>query len=261
MKRINIKQNQTLLANGWMCGALAGLALLLAAGSPPPAQGSNVRNPRILPPDSSPYGASYEEWAARFWQWSLAFPATADPANGTAPASAGQSGKVWYLASVRGSATVTREITVPDGTALFFPVLSVFFNNADCPEPTDFSVDELLEQANGAWDFAASVTTCTIDGVSVAGLEDPQTTPYRLQTGGFPATFADHDNLMAAAYGVPCFPDGGTADPTVVVGAFLLVAPLPAGQHTIHMVGAAGPVEDPFFVKDITYVITVTQRP
>jgi len=67
--------------------------------------------------------------------------------------------------------------------------------------------------------------------------------------------------LLAGAYGVPCFPDGGTADPTVVVGAFLMVAPLSAGQHSIRIVGAAGPIEDPFFVKDVTYSITVTQQP
>jgi len=46
-------------------------------------------------------------------------------------------------------------------------------------------------------------------------------------------------------------------DPTVAVGAFLMVKPLSLGRHTIQIVGAAGPLDHPFFVKDITYQIRV----
>ena len=63
-----------------------------------------------------------------------------------------------------------------------------------------------------------------------------------------------------AATGTPCFPDGGTID-QVAVGAFLMVKPLPVGQHTIRVVGAAGPLPNPFFVKDATYQITVIPAP
>jgi hypothetical protein len=214
----------------------------------------------VFGPDAHPYGATFEEWAAAWWQWTLAFPATANPANDSAPPDGDQSGKVWFLPTVQGNATVTRQLAMPEGTALFFPALSVFFNNADCPNPTALTEAELVAQANGTWDFAASVTACTIDGVSVVGLQNPKTSPYRLTTEGFPVTVASHDNLLAAAYGVPCFPDGGTVDPTVAVGTFLMVRPLAVGRHTLHIVGAAGPVDNPFFVKDITYEIRVVRR-
>ena len=147
-------------------------------------------------------------------------------------------------------------MTIPSGTFLFFPALSVYFNNADCPVNTTLTEAELLAQANGTWDFAASLTACFIDGVAVKGLEDPQETAYRVQTSLFYVTVANHDNQLAAT-GTPCFPDGGTID-TVAVGVFLMVKPLPVGQHTIRIVGAAGPLEDPFFVKDATYELTVT---
>jgi hypothetical protein len=251
------QNNQSLGRRGWV-SPLAGLALLLTAASPMLADRGLDRDRRVFPPQSHPYGASYAEWAARYWQWSMSFPANADPGNDTAPVNSDQPGKVWFLPGVRGDATITRQITVPHGKALFFPALSVFYNNADCPVNTTLSVEELLAQANGAWDFAASVTACEIDGVAVAGLTDPQTTPYRVQTGGFDVTVADHDNLLANVYGVPCFPDGGTID-QVAVGAFLMVKPLSVGRHTLHIVGAAGPVDNPFFVKDITYEIRVVR--
>src|SRR5258708_13365044 len=59
------------------------LAVLLVlfgatAGSVSMAQG-NLGNPGVAPPNSSPYGASYAEWAVRWWQWSLAIPASTNP--------------------------------------------------------------------------------------------------------------------------------------------------------------------------------------
>lgn len=232
-------------------------ALFLAfAASPAFAQSKgNIGNSNILPPQAHPYGLSYSQWAERYWQWSMSFPATANPAADTAPPESGQSGPVWFLPSVTGNRTVTRHMTIPPGTSLFFPVLSVFWNNADCPTNTTLTEAELLEEANGSWDFAASLTRCIIDDEPVAGLEDPHTTPYRLQTGLFYVTVADHANILAAT-GTPCFPDGGTID-MVSVGAYLMIKPLPVGQHTVRVVGAAGPLSAPFFVKDATFDITV----
>ena len=74
-----------------------------------------------------------------------------------------------------------------------------------------------------------------------------------LTTASLPIVF---DNLIAAG-GTPCFPNGGSID-TVAVGAFLMVKPLAVGHHTIRVTGAAGPLANPFFVKDATYEITVT---
>src|SRR2546426_834377 len=72
----------------------------------------------VFSPDAHPYGATHEEWAAAYWQWSLSVPASADPADDTAELSTGQSGKAWFLPTVRGSATITRQVVVPQGRAL-----------------------------------------------------------------------------------------------------------------------------------------------
>jgi hypothetical protein len=236
--------------------ALIGVALL-ASGSPGFAGEGNVGNPNIMPPQSRPYGVSYAEWAERFWQWAQSFPSTDNPATGTAPADSDQSGPVWFLASapfspVPGAAT-TREITIPAGTSLFASPLSVFNNNAALPENTTFTEEELLEQANGLWDGLAVRTECIIDGVPVKGLENPQETAYRVQTDLFLVTVADHDNLLAGD-GVP---DGGSID-EVAVGAFVMIKPLPVGEHTIRLIGAVEPAPGFVLTKDVTYLVTVT---
>ena len=90
------------------------------------AQGGNP-NPRVLPVHSSPFGSTYGEWSARWWQWVLSVPAATNPLNDTtgAQCAQGQTGKVWFLAGTF-VGPVTRTCTVPQGKALFFPILNLF---------------------------------------------------------------------------------------------------------------------------------------
>ncbi|SPE60794.1 conserved exported hypothetical protein [Verrucomicrobia bacterium] len=268
MKRSIIRISRILPRRGWI-PTTAILALLLAAALPLLADdegATDPANPGIRPPlvQTHPYGKTYGEWSAKWWQWTMAFPSDADPASNTAPPDSDQSGKVWFLATahgsvtVGGSATVTRTLTVPNGKALFFPVLAVIDDNTGCPSYNSplLTADQLAAQAADIF-TAVSETTCTIDGVPVQGLDDPQHTLYRVQSPAFTYTVAGHSNLLAAAFGEPCIPDGTTVTPAVSDGVFLMVAPLSAGPHTIHFVGVVGPVATPFFFKDITYNITV----
>jgi len=60
--------------------------------------GSRVKNnPAVMPVNSNPHGASYGEWAARWWQWEFSLPTTGNPIFDTADCNAGQTGKVWFL--------------------------------------------------------------------------------------------------------------------------------------------------------------------
>ena len=52
----------------------------------------------IAPPQSSPRGKSYSEWAAAFWQWLLAIPPSINPLlDPTSNCDVAQSGHVWFL--------------------------------------------------------------------------------------------------------------------------------------------------------------------
>src|SRR3954468_24118744 len=82
---------------------------------------------RVLPAKAAPYGHTYSEWAAVWWQWLLAQPASTNPLLDETGANCaqGQQGPVWFLAG--GFGGVTRRCAVPVGHALLIPVVN-FFN-------------------------------------------------------------------------------------------------------------------------------------
>ena len=228
--------------------ALAGLLLLITTATAAPGQ--------VLPPASHAFGKTYAEWLVSWWQWSLSFPVSADPEFGTADLSANQSGRVWFLPAPLGGATATRSGNIPAGTALFVPVLTLEADNTGCPTYTDFSAEQLAGLAQGGWSFATA-TSCTIDGVPVPGMDNPQTTPYLVRTPPFSYTVASQDNVLANYPGFvneTCIPDGIKVFPTVAQGVCVLIAPLPVGPHKIHIAASV-----PAFgiAYDVTFVINV----
>jgi hypothetical protein len=185
--------------------------------------------------------------ATSWWQWALETPASENPLTDTTGqfAAVNQSGRVWFLAGNNGGTTV-RTITVPSGKALFFPIVN-FFDAEDAiiaggvklfplvPKPVQVAqtfVSNVIATATGL--------SCEVDGtplpITTANLE--QSTPFSLH---LPA-----DNIL----GVPA----GVYFPAVDSGYYVLLAPLSAGQHTIHWAGSLT-----FFSLslDVTYNITV----
>ena len=58
------------------------ITLMAAAamqGLPSLATAQGNPNPRIAPPNSSPYGLSYGEWGAEWWKWALGVPLAENP--------------------------------------------------------------------------------------------------------------------------------------------------------------------------------------
>ena len=241
-------------------GVLAALALLVAAASPARADGGADAplhdQSLVFPPQAHPYGASYQEWAARYWQRTLSLPI--DAASYAAPLSDGQSGEVWLLASPLGTPpSDTFQFSIPEGKALLISPLTFWADNANCPSFTDFTVDELRAQVSGGWS-QVSEASFTIDGVNIPGLTNPQDSPYLFDSTVFSYTLPDHDTYPTVLFGATCIANGTTIDGAVAKGVFLMVKPLPVGQHLIHMSAVFGPAASPFLVTDITFVITVT---
>lgn len=244
---------------------LAAVAWALLLAQLCPALAAPNGNPGILPPQSQAYGFSYGEWAAQWWAWTLSFPLSADPANGSAPLDSNQSGNVWFLPGAHISSTgtvsvIVHQFTVPAGKALFFPVLTYWADDSNCPVFDTFTPEELLAFNSAAWEANVTLTACTIDDVPVQGLADPQHTAYRVQTPPFSYTLASYDNLLNnffAAGLLSCNLDGVTVYPAEADGAFLMLAPLPVGQHTIRVQAVVGPLANPRSQKDITYQLTI----
>ena len=218
-----------------------------------------LTNTSLFPPDAAAYGRTYSDWSAAWWAWNFSLPATAHPLLDTADVSAGQSGPVWFLGGRFGaSGTNVRSATIPEGTALFFPIVNAWADNSNCPVYDHFTEAELRGFAQSIQDQANGMT-CIIDGVAVAGLENPTNTPYRVRSPVFDYLLPAAHSLHYDVLGATCFTnDTGTPIPVtgaVADGVFVMLPPLSVGTHTIHLMGAVG---DPAsFTEDVTYNLTV----
>jgi hypothetical protein len=241
-------------------GVLAALALLAAAASPARADGGSDQPDRarslVFPPQAHPYGLSFQEWAARYWQRTLSLPI--DAASYAAPLSDGQSGQVWVIAGpLNGPTTATVQFSIPEGKSMLISPITYWADNANCPSFTDFTVDDLRGQVAAGYSQVTE-TSCTIDGVTIPGLSNPQDSPYLFDSTVFSYTLPDHDTYPTVLFGATCIPNGTTIDGAVAEGEFLMIKPLPVGQHIIHGTVVVGPAASPSLVVDVTYVITVT---
>lgn len=207
------------------------------AASLAPGGGGSLVDPGILPPDSSPYGASYGEWSAAWWRWAISMPTASHPLFDNAGCDAGQSGPVWFLGGTFTGATVTRQCTVAAGMALFFPIVTAECSTVE-PDPFHGNNEAELRACAQGWMDLVNVAelAATIDGVPVQNPGD-----YRVQSPLFDFSAPD-DNVL--------FVPGPVSGQSVSDGFWLFLAPLSAGHHTIH-------IEFPMFLQNVTYELTV----
>jgi len=184
-------------------------------------------NPGVLPPGSRPYGKTYGEWGATWEQWALAIPLAQSPLLDTTGAycGVGQSGQVWFL-SPHISQPVTRSCTVPAGKSIFFPIIA-YINDFPCPD-TSFhpapgqTLEEFLAQGAAFFIDQTNELEVEVDGVALRDLFD-----YRAASRLF--TFTGDLSLQVLD---PCIT--GTPQDGVVDGYWIMLTPLPVGQHTLH---------------------------
>jgi hypothetical protein len=263
MKTFNTQLNQT-----WLCVALAAVLIISLSGAT--ARAGNGASAKILPPNSHPYGMSYGEWSEAWWQWCFSLPVTSHPLFDTADVSTGQSGQVWFIAGNFTGTPVTRNVTIPSGKALFFPIFNAWGDNTDCNGAemiSDGNTEAFLRNlVKTTFIDPAQNLSCTIDGRTVTGLADPANSPYLVASptpGGFSYVIPSTDSLLdyfgltcwANNSGTPILVSAAIYHP-VAEGFYLMVAPLSVGSHTIHCHGGTSA-----FTEDFTYNITVVPGP
>ena len=195
--------------------------------------------PRTMPVQSHAFGKTYAEWSAAWWQWALSIPSDHHPLTDTADCSTGQSGPVWFLGGYFGSTTAARHCNIPPGKALFFPILNVECSTLEPPPFYGSNEQELSDCAKSFVDPAVNLFA-EIDGVAVRNLGQ-----YRTQSPLFSFSVPEPNVLFVA---------GPAIGQSVSDGYYLLVPPLPVGEHTLHF-GGTFPQFD--FTIDVTYNITV----
>lgn len=209
-------------------------------------------NSYAFPKNAHPYGKSITKWTQDWWAYMFSygcdeFPIFDADGSNAIPSTAGP---VIFLPGNFGGST-TRDVTVPHGKALLFPVVNTIWNYHPCYGLTDEdaayadgTLEELfLSQINPALDGASNMSV-TLDGYSFTNL-----TQYRFTSGFY--NFVPNPEL-ADCFGDPCLLETDLI--WLTAGYWIMLKPLQYGQHTLHF---SGDIPSNGFSLDVTYNITV----
>lgn len=206
------------------------------------------QNAIAFPFTAHPYGQSYADWGAAWWEWVVGFTCTTSPIfdpDGSGQ-NQNQSGPVFFLAGNTGG-TVFRNVTIPSGKAVFFPINN-YLNDYPCPDPNfqpspgESLEDFLTAGATGFIDLV-DILTVNLDGNDLTNLFS-----YRATSSMF--DFTGNPDLTNCAD--PCIT--GTEQQGVSDGYWIMLKPLSSGSHTLHFTSG---ISQWNYLLDITYNITV----
>jgi hypothetical protein len=211
------------------------------------ASAESTSTSSVYPPDSTPYNLTYGEWSARWWQWVISLPEAINPLTDNTGEDCAQgqnqTGPVWFLTGTFGG-SVERTCTIPEGKAILFPILN-FVNVRSAPTETE----EDLRMTNKVQADNAALLEASVDRVPLQDLQN-----YRAESPSlFNITFPEGNIL-----GIP----GGSSE-AVADGYWVMLQPLPVGEHTIHFRGAYVDVTAPGgnIVTETTYHLTIASPP
>lgn len=217
--------------------------LLIAISLIDYARGDSL-NPGIFSIDSRPYGQSYSEWSAKWWQWIISIPAKDSPSSdqtGQKCSIAQNDPNVWFLAQTA-SGSAERKCTLPKDKAIFIPILT-----GECDylsDPTITKESDLRKCALSG--IQGAKISAMFDGRNLENLEG-----YRVQSPLF-------DLVIPSDTGFGQGPVGTTR--AVADGYYLMLEPLAPGRHTFQF--SANAVDNPTigtysFAFDVKYNIEV----
>lgn len=187
--------------------------------------------PGVVPPDATAdqsYGKTYGEWSAEWWKLVFSLPVEghplADETGAQCAAGQSESSPVFFLMGTTGGA-VSRICTVPSGKAILIPII----NNA-CAVPDDGpTFDEIKAVSSGSIDLVdLRSLEVEVDGKQLKSLENYRfTSPSFSFTGATPNIFSTSQQAWYEGYRDIAFADG----------FWVLLEPLPVGEHHISFTG------------------------
>jgi hypothetical protein len=216
--------------------------LIIGVISPITFELSKAQDENLFTTDSSPFGISYADWTAKWWQWALSIPQDANPVGDPTGRYCGQNqeGPVWFLAGTFGG-SAERTCTIPEGKAILFAPVNVECSYAEFPDLK--SEADLRECAKSGQDLVTELDV-TVDRLKVENLS-------RVQSPLFNLTLPENN-----VFGLPA-----TTTKAVSDGDWVFLKPLPPGNHTIHSKGVSVDFTTtgtaPAFVSDVIYHLTV----
>lgn len=213
----------------------------------------------IQPKTSSPKGQSYPNWIRTFWQKLCPIPKSQSPVinnNGSKDANLNppNTGSLYFLTFSREpQGSQVRNITVPVGTEVFIPVMSVIVSVCERAGATDNQLVQISNKDQSS--IMPNSLKVVLDGVQLNNVNNWKFSAN--DVGVFDVKFPSQtaDAIFNITSSGPCH--------AVAAGIYLITEPLGTGSHTIHWKGelhCSPPSEctDTDYTEDITYNVTVS---
>lgn len=246
---------------GLLCGCL--LAVTGACSGTTAVSGASpeIAAPTTILSNGTYGGKTYAEWGSSFFQWQLNLPGPRYPVLDRTGAwcsegqdtSAGGS-PVFFLAG--GVGTIVRTCTIPANRMILVPLASWMADNVGLPEGTPARTDTELQDLLYRESKAVSEITLSVDGVSL-GSNVSDFLPYFVFATEFSYAVPDTPYNYKATFGDAPF--SGTVPVAFNGGVWALLAPLPAGSHTIYFseTSVPTPMHPAGLSMGVTYELTV----
>jgi hypothetical protein len=154
----------------------------------------SIINVEIYPQDSKPFGLTFSEWSAKWWQWLLSISKPLNPAMDSSGenASIGQSNSnVFFLCqTIENVKSPIRKISIRKGTSLFLPIINWASNFYEHGK----SERELIKTATEKIDVIGNLKF-NLNGINIQGLEK-----YRFRSKFFTVELPQ-DNILGLPAG------------------------------------------------------------
>jgi hypothetical protein len=210
---------------------------------------AGISSLNIFPPESKPYGLSYEQHIKDFWKWIISIPQDKNPWGDQTEENCaiGQletnSSTLFYL-SGNGGGKSERTCTLSAGKSLFIPVSPMEISDKEAPNR---SIEELHKIAKKDQD---SVTSLYLK-INDKEYTRQDLSKYRIPTEEFEVTFPKNA-IFGATEGI---------SKAVADGYYVITQPLEKGNYTIlYKSSLICPEIDciqPNFAQDIKYNLIV----
>ena len=176
----------------------------------------------LFPPESRPYGISYNEWTVRWWRWFLSIDKDFNPATDSSGVDSEQKQddpNVWFLAGTLGG-FAERTCRVPYGKAIIMPVINYECSFADEPSiTTDWELeDKSKREIDDIKDVRVKIDEITLEDLS----------PFRIRSPLFMINLQE-DNILGATSGFTKM---------ISDGYWIIVKPLGFGEHQVNSFGS-----------------------
>ena len=188
---------------------------------------------------SNPYGNTFAEWTAKWWQWAYSIPKDIHPAYDDTGkyCTVNQKGSVWFFPGSYGK-DVIRQCNVPYDKSILFPILNSECSFAEFPSLKN---EGQLEQCAKEIQDSVMNTKASVDGKNITNLGD-----YRVQSPLFGITLPENNILNLPPQNTQAVSDGN----------WIFLKPLSEGYHTISFDGSLRNVSN-IETNDSQYVFAV----